>query len=160
MPDLAVSSVLFVCLGNICRSPLGEGVLRHLVAEHSALTGRVETDSAGTAAYHTGESPDLRSIEAAARHGVSLAGQSARPVEVEDFHRFDLILAMDAENLKNLEALRPAGSSCTLRRLRDYDPAGAGDVPDPYYGGSDGFEDVFKMVHRSCVGLLAEIDPR
>ena len=158
MSDPAVSSVLFVCLGNICRSPLGEGVLRHLVAQHSALAGRVEVDSAGTAAYHAGEGPDRRSIEAAERQGVSLAGQVARRVEAEDFDNFDLILAMDAENLGNLESERPAGSSAKLHLLRDFDPAGKGDVPDPYYGGPDGFDDVFEMVHRSCVALLSTID--
>jgi len=146
--------VLFVCLGNICRSPLAEGVMRHLAEASGVALG---IDSAGTGAWHAGEAPDRRSREVARRHGVSLDGQRARQVELEDFHRFDLIVAMDADNLADLEAMRPEHAEVRLARLRDWDPEGSGDVPDPYYGGAQGFEDVYRMVERSCAALLGEL---
>ena len=150
-----MTRVLFVCLGNICRSPLGEGVFRHLADE---LGVPVEADSAGTAAYHAGESPDPRSSAVAAKNGISLAGQRARKVRVTDFHRFDLILAMDQANLRDLESVRPADATARLVRFRSYDPEGEGDVPDPYYGGPGGFDTVFAMVERTCRALLAELE--
>lgn len=146
--------VLFVCLGNICRSPLAEGVMRHL-ADQAGIA--LEVASAGTGGWHVGEAPDRRSHEVARRHGVSLDGQRARKIEREDFSRFDLIVAMDAENMADLEALRPKRSEARLARLRDWDPLGGGDVPDPYYGGEQGFEDVYAMVERSCGALLGEL---
>ncbi|MCA8924116.1 MAG: low molecular weight phosphotyrosine protein phosphatase [Planctomycetes bacterium] len=150
-----MTRVLFVCLGNICRSPLGEGVLRHLARE---LELAVEADSAGTAAYHAGEAPDPRSSAVAAKHGVSLAGQRARQVRADDFERFDLILAMDAANLRDLRARRPKDARAKLVRFRSYDPEGDGDVPDPYYGGPGGFDEVFAMVERTCRALLAGLE--
>lgn len=145
-------SVLFVCLGNICRSPLAEGVFRHQLAQRSGL--EIEFDSAGTAAYHQGEPPDERMRDVAQRHGVSLEGQRARRVVDEDFDRFDLILAMDAENLRNLRRRAPGGNRERIRLFREFDPKGTGDVPDPYYGGPDGFEEVFDIADRSCAKLL------
>ena len=148
--------VLFVCLGNICRSPLAEGVFRHLV-EEEGLDDRVQVDSAGTGAWHVGEGPDRRSVEVAARHGVSLDGQKARRVTTEDFERFDHIVAMDSENRSDLLALAPEGTESKICMLRDFDPAGPGDVPDPYYGGDRGFEQAYDMVRRSCVQLLERV---
>lgn len=148
--------VLFVCLGNICRSPLAEGVMRHLVAERG-LEDRVEVDSAGTGAWHVGEAPDPRSVAVAASNGVSLDGQTARKVSPADFRDFTRVIAMDDANLRDLRRLEPPGSPAEVRMLRDFDPQGAGDVPDPYYGGDDGFDRVYEMVHRSCGALLDEI---
>jgi protein-tyrosine phosphatase len=144
--------LLFVCLGNICRSPTAEGVMRHLVRERG-LEDRIELDSAGTGGWHVGSPPDARSTEAAARRGIVLEG-SARRFSVEDFDRFDLILAMDGDNLRDLRALAPdAEAAAKVRLLR-----GPGlDVPDPYYGDGDGFEVVLDHVEEACRRLLDEI---
>ncbi len=158
MPDRTSVSVLFVCLGNICRSPLAEGVLRHL-GEEDGLDLRV--DSAGTGAWHVGEPPDPRSVEVAARNGITLEGR-ARRLEPDDLDDFDYVIAMDRSNLAHIEALRGRrGGRASIHLLREFDPeAGDGDreVPDPYYGGPRGFDTVFDMVHRSCVALLRRID--
>lgn len=144
--------LLFVCLGNICRSPTAEGVMRHLVREEG-LEDRVEIDSAGTGGWHVGSPPDERATEAARRRGIALAG-SARRFSVEDFDRFDLILAMDSENLRDLRALAPDDEARSkVRLLRGPDL----DVPDPYYGGDRGFEDVLDQVEEACRALLDEI---
>lgn len=151
-------SVLMVCLGNICRSPLAEGVFNHLLAQEG-LDGRIRVDSAGTGSWHVGESPDIRSIRTAAGRGVALSG-TARQVRPEDFRRFDYIVAMDTDNLRDLERIRNGvGGPAALYLLREFDPAGGpgAEVPDPYYGGPRGFEDVFDMVERSCRGLLDHI---
>ncbi len=151
-------SVCFVCLGNICRSPTAEGVFRHLVGE-AGLGDRIHIDSAGTAAYHAGESPDPRSTEHAARRGIRLAGQ-ARQFLAKDFERFDYVLAMDAANF--LELQRQVKSETARKRLfhcRDFDgasPKGAS-VPDPYYGGETGFEEVLDLCEAACRGLLEHI---
>lgn len=151
------TSVLFVCLGNICRSPLAEGVFRHLVAARG-LDDRFEIDSAGTGAWHVGERPDARSIQVAASHGVELPG-TARQVTRDDLERFDVILAMDRENLHALRRMGPAtGARARIHLLREFDPDGGDDeVPDPYYGGPGGFEDVYQMVRRSCRVLLGKL---
>lgn len=150
----APTSVLFVCLGNICRSPLAEGIFRHQ-AEIRGLADRFEVDSAGTGAYHTGEPPDSRSIAVAAAHGVRLAG-TARQVTVGDFGRFDVIVAMDGSNRRSLRRRRDGRARIVM--MRDYDPeAGDPDVPDPYYGGPDGFERVYRILERACEGLLDEL---
>lgn len=130
--------------------------MRHLVEERG-LDDRIEVDSAGTGAWHVGEAPDPRSIAVAARNGVSLEGQSARKVRPADFRDYTRVVAMDGANLRDLENLAPEGATADLRMLRDHDPDGAGDVPDPYYGGEDGFDHVYEMVHRSCRALLDEI---
>lgn len=151
------TSVLFVCLGNICRSPLAEGVFRHLV-EEQGLADRVDIDSAGTGAWHVGEAPDGRATAVAESHGVSLNSR-ARQVEAEDLERFDHILAMDRSNLHELQKMMDlSGAEVELHLLRDYDPEeDGGEVPDPYYGGAGGFEHVYAMVHRSCEALLEDI---
>lgn len=149
-------SVLFVCLGNICRSPLAEGVFLELL-EEEGLDHRVDVDSAGTGAYHVGESPDPRSVDVARRNGVTLRG-SARQVVDEDLERFDYVVAMDRSNLRNVEGLAAgSGASAALHLLREFDPEasdGDRDVPDPYYGGPDGFDRVYEMVERSCRTFL------
>lgn len=154
-----VRNILFVCLGNICRSPLAEGVFRHL-AQEAGRSERYRVDSAGTGGWHAGESPDPRSVEVAARHGIELDGE-ARQLHPEDFLTFDLIVAMDRDNLRNIEAVRPSGADRpALALLREFDPETAGDleVPDPYYGGPNGFDHVYAMVHRSCELLLARLE--
>ncbi len=152
------TGVLFVCLGNICRSPLAEGVFRHLVRERG-LEDRFVIDSAGTGAWHVGEPPDARSREVARRNGMSLDDQRARQVTADDFDAFDLIVAMDRENLHTLKRLHPGGDMrAELRLLRDVDPEpGDGQVPDPYFGGPDGFDEVYEMVRRSAEALLDEL---
>src|SRR3954471_23362395 len=143
--------VLFVCMGNICRSPTAEGVLRRLVREEG-LEDRVEIDSAGTGGWHAGAPPDERATEAARRRGLDLAG-AARQVEPADFERFDLILAMDRDNLAELRRLAPDDEARGKLRLL----LGDRDVPDPYYGGERGFEDVLDLVEAGCRDLLAEL---
>jgi protein-tyrosine phosphatase len=149
--------ILFVCMGNICRSPTAEGVMRRLL-EQEGLDGRVEIDSAGTGSWHVGEPPDARATSAASRRGVTLAG-AARQVTRADFSDFDLIVAMDRRNLRELRALAPdEDARGRVRLLREFDPASEGapdlDVPDPYYGGDHGFETVLDMVEAACRGLL------
>jgi protein-tyrosine phosphatase len=156
----AMARVLFVCLGNICRSPTAEAVMARLVAE-AGLAHAIELDSAGTGAWHVGSPPDERATQAAAARGVAMRG-TARQVTAKDFEDFDLLLAMDAENRRNLRALAPhAEAAAKVRMLREFDPASAGasslDVPDPYYGGADGFDRVLDLVEAACVGLLAEL---
>lgn len=149
------TGVLFVCLGNICRSPLAEGVMQHLIRERG-LEDRFHVDSAGTGAYHVGEPPDARARRVAQENGVHLDGR-ARQVEPEDFQRFHRVLAMDQANLRSLQRLHSeAGSGAEPELLRAYDPEAddGAEVPDPYYGGPDGFDRVFRLVHRSCSRLL------
>ena len=152
--------ILFVCLGNICRSPTAEGVMRHLVRAEG-LEDRIEMDSAGTGGWHVGHSPDERASSAALRRDILLEG-AARRFEPEDFERFDLILAMDAENRRELLRQAPdEEAAAKVRLLREFDPAsdGAGDldVPDPYYGGEQGFEHVLDLVDAATRGLLDEL---
>ena len=150
--------VLFVCLGNICRSPLAEGVFQHLVRQ-AGSADRYHIESAGTGAWHVGNLPDPRSRDVARRAGITLDSR-ARQVQPEDFHDFDHIVAMDRENLRNLQKLRGVhGGDANLFRLRDHDPEpGDGEVPDPYYGGPGGFDDVLQMVWRACTQLLADLE--
>jgi len=152
--------VLFVCMGNICRSPTAEGVFRQLLHERG-LADRIDVDSAGTHAYHVGEPPDPRAQAAARRRGIELAGQRARQVVVADFTTFDHILAMDRDNLALLEAHCPDAQRHKLGLLLDYAPdAGRRDVPDPYYGGGRGFEEVLDLVTDAGQGLLDALVPR
>ncbi len=152
--------LLFVCLGNICRSPTAEGVMRRLVAD-AGLDDRIAIDSAGTGGWHVGAPPDERATETARRRGTTLEG-AARRVAPEDFEAFDLILAMDRENLDDLRALAPDEEArAKVRLLREYDPASKGapdlDVPDPYYGGPTGFDVVLDQVEAACRGLLDDV---
>lgn len=149
--------VLFVCLGNICRSPLAEAVFRQQVRERGA-EHLVEIDSAGTSGYHAGSPPDSRSTRVAQARGVEITGVS-RQLTRADLHRFDYVIAMDADNLREIRALQDAvGGTARVHRLREWDPQREGDdVPDPYYGGPRGFEDVHDIVERSCAALLDHI---
>jgi protein-tyrosine phosphatase len=156
-------NISFVCLGNICRSPTAEAVMRHLVAREG-LEGRVGIESAGTGSWHAGHPPDARAREEALRRGITMGGV-ARQFEVADFHRLDLILAMDHQNAADLVALAPdEGSRDKVRLLRVFDPGLGAEVdlavPDPYYGGPDGFAEVFDMVEAACAGLLEHIAGR
>jgi len=149
--------ILFVCLGNICRSPTAEAVLRVLAAREAPELG-IEVDSAGTSGYHVGSAPDTRARAAAARRGYDLSAMRARIVEPGDFERFDLILAMDRENLRVLRRRAPATLHQRLRLFLEFAPhAGAEDVPDPYYGGANGFEEVLDLVEAATRGLLAHL---
>lgn len=149
--------VLFVCLGNICRSPTAHGVFAHLV-EREGLADRIQVDSAGTHAYHIDEPPDPRAQAAAARRGVDLAPLRARKALAEDFERFDYVLAMDRSNFEHLSQLCPAGAEGKLRLFLAFAPElGEDEVPDPYYGGTAGFERVLDLIERAAEGLLADI---
>ncbi|MDH3233473.1 MAG: low molecular weight phosphotyrosine protein phosphatase [Alphaproteobacteria bacterium] len=151
-------AVLFVCTGNICRSPTAEGVMRKLVAERGH-EGRIVIDSAGTHGYHEGEPPDARSIEAAARRGIDLSSQRARRIRDDDFADFDLILAMDSGHARILTRQTPRGSDARIAMFLDYAPhLGATDVPDPYYGGGGGFELVLDMAEAAAAGLIEAIE--
>jgi protein-tyrosine phosphatase len=150
--------VLFVCLGNICRSPLAEGVFQNLVRAR-ALERHYEVDSAGTGGWHAGEEPDRRALDVARRNGVALISR-ARQVHAPDFNDFDYVIAMDRQNLNDLRALaRRHGGEARIHLLREFDPEpGDRQVPDPYYGGPEGFDDVFAMVHRACSALLDHLE--
>jgi protein-tyrosine phosphatase len=152
--------VLFVCLGNICRSPTAEAVFRAISAREAPELG-IEVDSAGTAAYHIGHPPDRRSQEAALRRGYDLAPLRARQVDIGDFDHFDLVLAMDRENLDDLRALAPSGAHDRIRLFLEFAPgAQEHDVPDPYYGGPTGFERVLDLVEAASSGLLRHLRTR
>jgi protein-tyrosine phosphatase len=146
-------SVLFVCLGNICRSPIAEGVMRQLLCEDGEWAHDLVVDSAGIGDWHAGEAPDRRARRVCEQEGFRLDGQRARQIRAADFARYDLILGMDQENLRELHRLAPPNSRARLGRLRDFDPQGQGDVPDPYYGNERDFQDVFDLVIRCCESL-------
>lgn len=149
--------ILFVCLGNICRSPTAEIVFRDMVAREAPDLG-IEIDSAGTAGYHVGAPPDMRTREAALRRGYDMSALRARVVEPQDFVRFDLILAMDRQNLDVLRRLAPAASRGRIRLFLEFAPEeGTAEVPDPYYGGPNGFEEVLDLVEAAARGLLQHV---
>jgi protein-tyrosine phosphatase len=151
-------NVCFVCLGNICRSPTAEGVMRHWV-QMEGLEAAIGVDSAGTAAYHVGEHPDRRAQLAARRRGIRVAGR-ARRFGRKDWARFDYVLPMDRSNLEDLLRAAPSEDARTKVRLfRSFDPAAPPDatVPDPYYGGSQGFEEVLDMCESAARGLIAHL---
>jgi protein-tyrosine phosphatase len=150
-------AVLFVCMGNICRSPTAEGVFRHLVRQ-AGLQDRVLVDSAGTIDYHAGSPPDERSVHHASLRGYDLSDLRARQVRLADFERFDLLCCMDWDNLRTLQEDCPAELQHKLRRLMEFAPDGMGEVvADPYYGGNKGFETVLDHVEAACAGLLLHI---
>jgi protein-tyrosine phosphatase len=144
--------VLFVCLGNICRSPLAEGVFRHRVAE-AGLDADFRIDSCGTSGYHVGEPPDPGSVQVAGRRGIDLSDQRSRKLVASDLSSFDYVVCMDASNVRNTRRLGDG----PIQQLREDDPQGPGPVPDPWGGGLNGFEEVFAIVDRSCEALLARI---
>lgn len=149
--------ICFVCLGNICRSPTAEGVMKHLLEERG-LSNRVEVDSAGTAAYHAGEPADRRSRETANRRGVPLSS-IARKVVASDFSRFDLIVAMDQSNYDDLLDMARDEHRSKIHLFRNFDPDSPrdADVPDPYYGGQGGFDEVFDICRAAAEGLLQHL---
>ena len=149
--------VLFVCMGNICRSPTAQGVFESVVDE-ADLNRHIKIDSAGTHAYHVGEGPDRRAMQAAAKRGFELDGQRARRVEEADFTRFDYVLAMDSSNLDDLLSMCPKQHRAKVRLFLEFaeNPLQQ-DVPDPYYGGGQGFERVLDLIEAGSRGLLADI---
>jgi protein-tyrosine phosphatase len=150
-------SVLFVCMGNICRSPTAEGVFRKLVLD-AGLENKIESDSAGTHAYHTGEQPDRRARAAAERRGFSLDGIHARRVTAADFEQYDYIMAMDEDNLAALQDASPESPGGTVALFLNYaESTHLREVPDPYYGGTSGFERVLDLVEEAASGLLDTI---
>jgi low molecular weight protein-tyrosine phosphatase len=149
--------ILFVCLGNICRSPMAEGVFRR-TAEEAGLLHLFEIDSAGMGDWHKGQAPDTRAQKAALGRGVDISAQAARKVELEDFEDFDLVLAMDGSNIADLYDIAPHAAREKIRRFLDYAPhLGAQDVPDPYYGGEAGFDHALDLIEAAAQGLLAEL---
>jgi protein-tyrosine phosphatase len=152
--------VLFVCMGNICRSPTAQGVFRKLLAEQG-LSHLVEIDSAGTHGYHLGEPPDRRAQETAARRGIDLSDLRARRVAPEDFDYFDYVLVMDQDNYHSLSAICPPAQRRKLMLFMDFAPhLRTREVPDPYYGAPGGFEQVLDMVEAAAEGLVNDIRRR
>ena len=152
--------VLFVCLGNICRSPTAEGVFSALV-EREGLSEKINVDSAGVGRWHVGEPPDRRATATAKLRGIDLSSQRARQVGVKDFSRFDYIIAMDQKNHRDLNLLCPIGEEGRLYKFLQFASSlGITNVPDPYYGGDSGFDEVLDMIEIASVGLLNEIRDR
>lgn len=151
-------SILFVCLGNICRSPTAEGVFQHLVNE-AGLGSEIHIDSAGTGAWHVGNPANSKSQATANRHGVTLHSR-ARQFQVSDFEDFDLILAMDRSNLNDILSMDRTGAYAhKVKLFREYDPEpGDGEVPDPYYGGQQGFEEVYQICLRTSAAILKQLE--
>ncbi len=148
--------VLFVCLGNICRSPLAEAVFKHKIKERS-LQNRFEADSCGTANYHIGDSPDPRTINNAKRNGVIIE-HCGRQLSVDDIASFDYIMAMDNSNLRNiLKLLEDESHRPKIMLMRDFDPMGKGEVPDPYYGGEQNFQEVFDILDRTMENFIDQL---
>ncbi len=151
-----MKNILFVCLGNICRSSMAEGFLRAELKKRGL--SRIEVDSAGTSNWHIGNPPDSRAIATAAKHGIDISGQRARQITPEDFERFDLIIAMDADNYTDLQALAPSASLKQLVMCLDFSSmTNGGNVPDPYYGGQEGFNLLIGMLKDACKGIANHI---
>lgn len=160
MPQEPVVKVLFVCLGNICRSPMAEGVFRHAVRA-AGLDSYIEIDSAGTHAYHVGEPPDTRAQATALAVGIDISTLRGRQAIADDFRAFDYVLAMDAENLANLRLICPDDAAHKVRLFMEFAPhRSEREVPDPYFGGASGFNRVLDMVKEAAQGLLADIRMR
>ncbi|WP_320195771.1 low molecular weight protein-tyrosine-phosphatase [Agrobacterium rosae] len=151
------TAVLFVCMGNICRSPLAEGIFSHLV-EKQHIADLFVIDSAGTGGWHAGHLPDPRSVAVANRHGIDISGQKARQVRAVDFVNFDLIFAMDEDNLDRLRASCPVQYKHKVHLFSQYATGRRESVPDPYYGGEDGFEAVYSMLLDGCISALEKLE--
>ncbi|SCW71425.1 protein-tyrosine phosphatase [Rhizobium mongolense subsp. loessense] len=147
-------SILFVCMGNICRSPLAEGVFVH-IARQSGLADRFKIDSAGTGGWHQGKPPDRRSIAIARAHGIDITGQRARRVRLKDFEEFDLVLAMDRANIAELRAMAPGAGNIML--FGDAALQTGEDIPDPYFGGPEGFELIYTRLLAGCIALVDKL---
>ncbi len=148
--------VLFVCLGNICRSPTAEGVFRRAV-EQAGMAGEVEIDSCGVGSWHVGKAPDSRAQQAALCRGVDLSGLRARQLSEQDFNDFDYVLGMDQDNLRAMRDLKPASSQTHVGLFLDFAGTPGAEVPDPYYGGEEGFESVLNMIEAASVGLIRHL---
>ena len=148
--------VLFVCMGNICRSPTAEGVFRQLI-EEQGLADHITIDSAGTCAFHVGEMPDPRARESALRRGVDLSDIRARAFSKEDFSDFDIVLAMDQRNLNSMKDMMPDNCPSEVRLFLEFSSRQEAEVPDPYYGGPQGFEFVLDLIEDASNGLLEHI---
>ncbi len=151
--------VLFVCLGNICRSPTAEGVLRHKLID-AGLADRVEVASAGTSDWHVGKAPDSRSLRAAKLRGYDMSAQRAQQAKAADFNTYDLILAMDHSNLRDLKAIAPVNAKAELDLFLSRYAGAKDEVPDPYYDGEHGFEEVLDLVEYACDRLIGELKGR
>ncbi len=149
--------ILFVCTGNICRSPLAEGVFRHLAAT-AGYAEAYHIDSAGTGGWHEGEAPDPRSVAVAKAHGIDISRQRARRIRAIDFRSFDLILAMDEDNLRNLLSEAAGDAKGRVHLFSGFVTGGSEEVPDPYYGSKDGFEQVYAMLLEGCGALLDRLE--
>ncbi len=151
--------ILFVCTGNICRSPTADGYMKKIVKE-AGLEDYIYIDSAGTSSYHHGDAPDMRSVECALQHGLDIRDLRSRALRADDYADFDLILAMDSQNIWNLNLKRPDGDEryqhAKIQKLLEYAPAYGEDIPDPYYG-DDGFENVYQMISSACDNLLSQL---
>ena len=151
--------ILFVCTGNICRSPTADGYMKKIVKE-ARLEDYIYIDSAGTSSYHHGDAPDMRAVECALQHGLDIRDLRSRALRADDYADFDLILAMDSQNIWNLNLKRPQGDEryqrAKIQKLLEYAPAYGEDIPDPYYG-DDGFENVYQMISNACDNLLSHL---
>ena len=154
-----IKSILFVCLGNICRSPLAEGVFRAVWAERGRSRD-ILLDSAATSGWEVGSAPDPRSIAVAVRHGIDISGQRARKVTSEDFHRFDLIFGMDRSNVRDLKALAPAATHERIHLFLEFAEGTARDVPDPYYDDAEAFASVYRMIRDASEALAMRLEAR
>lgn len=152
-------SVLFVCLGNICRSPTAEGVFQQL-ASQQGVADSLSIDSCGTGNWHIGKAPDARATEAAGRRGVDISELRARQISVDDLDRFDYVLVMDRENLADVRDLWHQNGGTEPRLFLEFGDSGQAEVPDPYFGGEDGFERVLDLIHDASTGLLDDIRKR
>ncbi|MGA9573121.1 MAG: low molecular weight protein-tyrosine-phosphatase [Lysobacterales bacterium] len=151
-------NILFVCMGNICRSPSAEGFFATALQE-SGFSEQISIDSAGTHGYHTGQAPDSRAVATAQNFGVDIGHLRARKVSVSDFEDYDLIIAMDHNNYEDLQRIRPSGSKASLKMMMQYHPhAPFEEVPDPYYGGMEGFNMMCKLLQSATQGLLKNIE--
>jgi protein-tyrosine phosphatase len=146
-------NILFVCTGNICRSPLAEGIFARMVA-NAGRAAEFDIDSAGTGGWHQSDPPDRRSIAVAAHHGIDISGQRARRITAIDFDRYDLILAMDHDNVRSLLQTAPSRAQAKIHLFDAFTTAGNTDVPDPYYGDGADFEAVYAMLFAGCTRLL------
>ena len=153
-------NILFVCMGNICRSPSAEGFFIHAL-QNSDVRDQVSTDSAGTHGYHVGHAPDSRAVSTALNFDVDISQLRARKVSASDFNDYDLIIAMDRNNFEDLQLIQPAGSKASLTMMMQYNPESRPDeVPDPYYGGMDGFTYMCNLLESATQGLLKEVEGR
>jgi protein-tyrosine phosphatase len=157
VPAMAEHRLLFICLGNICRSPMAEGVFRH-VAEQEGVIDRFEIDSAGLGHWHIGQAPDYRAQRAIAARGVDISAQCARQVRADDFRRFDLILAMDEENYRALRRQAPKDTRDKVKLFLDFAPhLDEQEVPDPFFGGAEGFDHALDLIEEAAHGLLSAL---